>query len=142
MADLARAMENNIFPEQLIVAWENCEPQTAKIFRGLAKRPFFLPAFAEMSASNQIILARGKSEKKMHVPQEVKSASMITVITGKMEIQISPDVECEPHNCTGDMFTVGPGETVVVPTRIWSVTYSPMSEGFTLGYATTLFWDD
>ena len=39
---------------------ENCEPKAAKVFRLYAKRPYFLPAMAEASKANQIIIAKGR----------------------------------------------------------------------------------
>lgn len=46
---------------------ENCVPKAAKVFRWFTKRPYFLPAMAELSKANQLVVAKGEFEDSFMV---------------------------------------------------------------------------
>lgn len=141
--DYIKALNEDTLPTKYHVAWENCQPSAAKVFRLYTKRPYFLPAMAESSKSNQIIVAKGDFEGDVfHIPQQVDSASWIAVLTGRMMIHLVPHEECNSFNCKEVSFVLSAGEAMLVSTRIWTINYSPSTNDVTLAFSSTVVWDD
>ena len=49
---------------------DNCDVKAAKVFRFFAKRPYFFPAMAEVSKTNQLIVAKGNKQSEMFQVKE------------------------------------------------------------------------
>lgn len=142
--DFVRRLDSNDLPEKFNAAWENCEPKAAKIFRLYTKRPYFLPAMAEASRANQIMLAKGTFEdvEPFRIPQQQDSASWLIAIKGSLKITITPTDDCKKFKCRPAKFKLKQGEAAVIPTRIWTPEYTPLGPGLTLVFSSTVLWDD
>ena len=66
----------------------------------------------------------------------------VHTVSGSLLIRVKPHADCRKYKCEDSSFVIGEGEAVVVPSKIWNMTYAPMDEEYTLGYATTLTWDE
>jgi len=140
--DFMNMVDNNELPNKFHFSWENCVPKAAKVFRLFTKRPYFLPAMAELSKANQLVVAKGVFEDSFMFPSQIDSASWFVVLAGSVKVELQPIAGCDEFKCKSAVFEMEAGDGAVVPTRVWEINYTPNSINTTIIFSSTVLWDD
>ncbi|KAL9963633.1 hypothetical protein ACROYT_G027159 [Oculina patagonica] len=118
--------------------WENCEKESAKVFRQYYRRPYFLPPMAEATEGNWFIVSSEES-KTLTVSWDA-SATWMAQVKRSARFRLTPNDICR-NICHKIVVKLDPGEVLTVPDKMWSVSYKPVGSDPVVTFGSGVTWD-
>lgn len=124
---LHQAVNSNM--ESYSADWENCMKDSAKAFRSLYQRPYFMPQTVEISDTNWIFVSKGSLEHHFDIPLSTPLL-MLIAMKGRFEIALSPKDPCT-KSCVDVPAKLHQGEIMIITMAdlLWLKSYRPMESG-------------
>lgn len=139
--NISRVFDRMVRGEQVLAAWENCDPNAAKRLRSEYRRLYFLPGMAESSSMNWVIVAINGTKDLWHAtPYFSGQAVWIAVVEGEYEVTVKPRSICSSA-CNPIAVSLGAGDILLFTREMWYVTISHHIKDETVAIASSVYWD-